>query len=99
MKKNEPQLPPDVEALLKISIVHPPSDFSDKLVQRISLEADATHVLASENLKVNQPHPRINNSQVKTPVWQWLALIAGSALGLVQTTGFVLGVWVATAAG
>ncbi len=99
MKKNEPQLPADVEELLRNSLVHPPADFSQKLVQRISLVADANNELTGDHFYTNQPHHRINNSQVKTPVWQWLALAVGSVLGLVQTTGFVLGVWVATAAG
>lgn len=88
MKKNtEHQL----DALLSEGLVKAPDHFSDQLVHRISLEIDSDH--QSQSSRSATP------PKVTTPLWQWLALGTASVAGVIQMTGFVFGVWVATAAG
>lgn len=88
MKKNtEHQL----DELLSDGLVTAPDNFSDTIVHRLSQETDSNHLSQSE--------PAETPSTVTTPLWQWLALGTAGVAGAIQMTGFVFGVWLATAAG
>lgn len=79
-----------LEALLSSNAVCAPDDFSDRLVARISRQAQGN---ASVDTSINSPPTPI------TPLWQWLALGTASLAGVIQVIGFVFGIWAATTAG
>lgn len=84
MSKSPDMTSEELDTLLKDGLVQVPEHFNSHLVERI------THM---------QPDNNSTPASPETPIWQWLALALASLPGLLQMTGFVFGIWSATAAG
>ena len=90
MKKQTPA-EQNLDALLSISTVNAPENFSDEVVARISAQPQ-------NNVSTEATRP-ISPTTPATPIWQWFALGTASLAGAFQMIGFVFGIWAATTAG
>lgn len=79
----------DLERLLQEELLEVPADFEQRML----------------SLLPGQPAPQWGNAPAGSPtrdrqqLLHWLALAGGLALGAVQLTGFVFGLWTAAAVG
>lgn len=88
---NHAQTEQELNSLLADGLVRAPDDFSDKLLQRLTSQAESSLIGESSNPPM---YPGVT-----TPLWQWFALGTASLAGTVQLTGFVFGVWATSVAG
>lgn len=83
------ELDEKTEALLRHGWTSPSADFRDRVMQNIAaFERDQDNT--------NAVSPVVLQS---VPWWQWLALTAGSLVGIGQVMRFIFSVWFVTAAG
>lgn len=91
MNPDHNAMPPDMDDLLATPLLTPPEGFSERVLARI----------AAEGLPSAHALPSAVPSPVVPGRWRWLAVIGGSAagvLGLSQLLAFIFGIWAATAA-
>lgn len=82
----------NTEALLKEGLVHPPHDFRDSVMQNIA----AYERQQSHHKERQSANPVVVPS---VPWWHWVALTAGSLIGVGQVLRFIFSVWFVTTAG
>lgn len=79
------------EALLRDGWASPPPEFRDTVMQNIAaFEREKLHAEQFERVPVVLQ---------AVPWWQWIALTAGSVIGVGQVMRFIFSVWFVTAAG
>ena len=81
-----------IRVLLESDLLLAPEDFSKRVLREIEVEAftaDAPHSTTSDK----------NATIGMLQWWQWLAVAAGSLIGMAQVSRFIFGFWLSAAVG
>ncbi len=81
------------EHLLREGLVDVPADFRDTVMQNIACAARDEQRSKFEGV---DPAPAV---ATQMQWWQWLGLIAGSAVGTLQVVRYIFTLWVVSTAG